>query len=262
MKKILVICVALLVLGMEAFAMNENVVVWEQIYQQADSDQQRLSVLLKIIDLKDSEFAPVLQKALDELVTRRLESGTTEEQFNKNRLASLLVQELGNLKSIESAESVYNLYNEVTEPVLKGEAAVALGKMRATDYAEKLSFDLASINLQPDPATSRNQEIVALALVQSLNAMRSPLGYEPVFLASMGWYSAASMVRQTAEAALVTMVDDPTDSILKILTDNPSLEIKLKALEASFASKASSDQKIKVASQTLQIRLDRRAIIL
>jgi len=255
MKKALLILAALFVVGIEAFALNENVVVWQQIYEQVDTDDQRISVLLKIMDFKDREFTPVLVGALDKLVSRRLEEGPAGEVYDKNRLARLIVQELGNLKSIEAAESVFILYGEVKEPILKGEAAVALGKMRAVDYAEKLAFDLNSINLRPDPSKSRDQEIV-----QGLESMRSPLGYEPVFLASQGWYSKNSQVKDTAKAALVTMVDDPTDSIIDILVSNPSMEIKNAALAASLSSRASAERKAEVASRALQIGIDRATV--
>lgn len=260
MKKALVILTALLTLGFEAYALNENVVVWQQIYEQVNTDDQRISVLLKIMDFKDREFTPVLVGALDKLVSRRLEEGPANEVYDKNRLARLIVQELGNLKSIEAAEAVYILYGEVREPVLKGEAAVALGKMRAVDYAEKLAFDLNSINLRPDPAKSRDQEILALGLVQGLESMRSPLGYEPVFLASQGWYSKNSQVKDTAKAALVTMVDDPTDSIIDILVSNPSMDIKGAALAASLSSRASAERKAEVASRALRIGIERATV--
>lgn len=260
MKKYLCLFLTLFVLSIEMFALNENVVVWERIYQDTSTDEQRISVLLKIMDLGDREFAPVLVKALEQLITRRLETGTTAERYGKNQLAILIVQELGNLKSAEAAELIFSVYTEVKEPVLKGEAAIALGKIRATRYAETLAYDLSSLNLRPDPAISRNQEILALGLVQSLNSMRSLLGYEPVFHASFGWYSRMSKVKETAKAALLTMVDDPTDSLLSILVTNPSIEIKTTALEASLASKAPAERKALVASKALRIGIERANI--
>jgi len=65
MKKLLIIFLALSAISFNAYALNENVVVWEQIYQQTDRDDQRVAVILKIMEFKDREFAPVLIKALD-----------------------------------------------------------------------------------------------------------------------------------------------------------------------------------------------------
>lgn len=257
MKKALCIYLITVTLGINVFALNENVVVWEQIYQQADKDEQRIAVILKIMELKDREFAPVLIQALDDVVGKRIESGSTNERFNKNRLAVLLVQELGNLKSAEASDLIFSLYEEVKEPILKGEAAIALGKIRASGYAERLAYDLSSLNLRADPSIIRNQEIISLALVQSLNSMRSALGYEAVFLASLGWYSPSSRVKETAKAALITMIDDPTDSLLSIMSGNPSIDTKSAALDAAMTNKASSERKAEVASRALQIGLER-----
>lgn len=257
MKKQYSIFAAMVLTCSGLFALNENVVVWDTIYRKADSYEQRVAIMLKIMEFKDREFAPVLQESLDELISHKRDSGTTNERYAKNQLAMLLVQELGNLKIGESAESVFTLYRETEEPSLKGEAAIALGKMRATDYAEQLAADLQSINLMPDPDSFRGQEIIALGLVKSLDAMRSIKGYEAVFLASNGWYSSVSKVKETAKGALLTMVDDPTDSIMTVVTGNPDLEIKSLALETVLASKAPNDRKATVASKALEIGVTR-----
>ena len=257
MKKKFALLFVFVIACTEIYAINEKVVVWEQIYNDVSTDEKRIAVLLKIMEFKDRDFTPFLSGALDRLINRRLEEGTTDEQYAKNRLARLLVQELGNLKSLEAAESVFRVYEESAEPHLKSEAAIALGKMRAAEYAERLSVDLASINLAPKVSEARSQEIIAIGLVQSLIAMRSTIGYEPVFLASFGWYSSSSRIKETASAALPAMVDDPTDSILDILVTNPSLDIKIAALETSLRTSAPDERKIQVATQALKIGIER-----
>jgi hypothetical protein len=239
------------------FAVNENVAVWEQIYRKADNVDQRISIMLKIMDFKDREFAPLLSEALDDMVVHKIDSGSAKEKFSKIQLARLIVQELGNLKSAEYASSVFAVYTDTADPKLKSDAAVALGQMRATDYAERFAADLQSLNLKPDPAEFRGQEILALGLVQSLDSMRSVKGYEPVFLASLGWYSSVSKVRETAKAALVTMVDDPSESVLNIVVNNSSIDIKTAALESVLASKAPDEKKASVAAAALDIAINR-----
>jgi hypothetical protein len=129
--------------------------------------------------------------------------------------------------------------------------------MRAVRYAERLALDLASLNLRPDPVSPRDQEILALAIVQALDAMRSPIGYEPVFLATRAWYSSSSRVKETAQSALATMVDDPTDSVMKIMVSNPSIEIKSAALEAVLMSKAPMERKASIAAVALKTGIER-----
>ena len=257
MKKIYSAMVLFALCAAGLFAVNENVAVWEQIYRKADNYDQRISIMLKIMDFKDREFAPLLSEALDDIIVHKIDSGSAKEKYSKIQLARLIVQELGNLKSSEYAGSVFGAYNDTDEPNLKSDAAIALGQMRATDYAERFVADLQSINLKPDPAQFRDQEIVALGLVKSLDSMRSINGYEPVFLASLGWYSSVSKVKETARAALVTMVDDPTESVLNIVVNNSSIDIKTAALESVLSSKASDEKKASVAKTALDIAINR-----
>lgn len=257
MKKALAAGAALILSGFSAFAINENVIVWEEIYKQVDSNAQRYSVMLKIMELKDREFTPMIQSALEDLVASRLDFGSAAERHDKTELAKLLVTELGNLKSVEAAETVFMVYTETADPVLKAASATALGAMRANQYAEQLIADLKDINVGPQASQGREQEIVALGLVKGLETMRAPAGFEQVFLASFGWYSPKSMVKDVAKAAVKTMVDDPTDSLLKVFRDNQELDIKLAALEAELASKADSGKKLDFARQALLWGIER-----
>ena len=87
--------------------------------------------------------------------------------------------------------------------------------------------------------------------------MRSPIGYEPVFLAAQSWYSSFSRVKDTAKASMLTMLDDPSESLITILLKNPSLEIKIIALDTLVSSKAPADKKIEGASKGLKIAIER-----
>jgi hypothetical protein len=259
MKKFFIVCAITAVLCVQAYAANEDVAVWEKIYNDVNSDEQRVAVMLKIMDFKNRDFTPVLVNALDKIVNSPVNAGSNTEKYNRNILTRLLVQELGNLKSPEAMELVFRVYDENPDAVIKEEAAIALGKIRATRYAERLALDLSAINLGPKPSIGRSQEIIALGLVQSLGSMRAAIGYEPVFLAANGWYSSFSRVKETAAAALPVMVDDPSESIMSIVDGNPSLDIKIAALEAMLASKAPNERKIEVAALALKIALERTA---
>lgn len=259
MKRLFSLIIAVAALSASAFALNDKVVVWEKIYRDANTDTQRIAVLLKIMEFKDREFAPILTQGLDQLVTGGIETGTVAARNDKNLLARLLVRELGDLKSPEAAELVFRVYTDSKESILKGEAAVALGKIRSVEYAPRLALDLSGINTGPKPAIARDQEILALGLVQGLNAMRASEGYEAVFLASLGWYPSSSRVKETAKAATLTMVDDPGESLMAILAVNPSMDIKTTALETELASNAPSDRKIEFARKALKIGIDRVA---
>lgn len=259
MKKYLV--AALMVAwSVSLYAVNENVVMWERIYEETRSDEQRMAVMLQIMEFQDKDFSPVIQKALEELASTSLTKGSTTELRNKVELAKLIVRELGNLKALESADTILAVYKETKDEFLKAEAAIALGKMRAITTSEQLARDLSDMNQPTDADQKRYREIIALGLVQSLQVMRSPLGFEPVFLAGAdGWYSAGSGVKEAARNATLTMVDDPTENIMVIVEKNPSVDIKIKALEVAMASKATAERKNVVAAKAFVIGVERVA---
>lgn len=245
---------ALLLLGLltlPALTADEKTAVWERIYKNSFSDEQRFAVMLNIRELKDKSFGPLLNDSLLDLLTRQIEKGTLNEINAKRDLTKLLVQELGDLRNLEAAPQVFKTYDEVQDPILKGEAVLSLGKMRAVEFAPDLARQLTIFNFQPKPDEARKNEIIAYSLVQALEIMRSPEGFEPVFFASIGWYSGKSQVKEIARKALKNIVDDPTDSLVKILKSSTDLVMKLRALEAADESKASVDNKAKVALAAL-----------
>ncbi len=243
-----------LILGFGSFVhADEKSAVWERIYRNAVNDEMRYAVMLNIRELRDRQFGNLLIEALTDLLSRRIELGNNNEVEVKVRLATAIVQELGDLKEVASADQVYQVYKEVVNyPFLKSEAAMSLGKMRASDYIPNLARDLADTNLQPNRDKAAAQEIVAFGLVQSLATMKDARGYEPVFFASIGWYSSQRKVKETSRAMLKIMVDDPTEPLLKIIQNQPTPVNKLKALEAEDESKAPATGKALVALAALE----------
>ena len=239
------------------FAQSEDIAVWEQIYRSAQNDEQRVDTMTKIVEMHDRAFAPFMIQALDELTRSQLSLGTPQQVAAKNKLALMIVRELGSLEIGEAFEAVWQAYLDARDPALKAASAVTLGQIQATEYAPRLALDLASINLAPVASNSRAQETVALGLVTSLWMMKEPVGFEPVFLASIGWYSTVSKVKDTAKQAVATMVDDPTDSLTNILGSNPDISVKQMAVEAAFASKAPVARKLALLRKALRIGLDR-----
>lgn len=251
MKKIL--CVLILAALGAGLSADERSAVWERIYRNAVSDELRYSVLLNIRELHDRQFGILLTEALTDLNTRRIGLGNSNEVEVKVRLATAIIQELGDLKESAAADQVYQTYLEAAQfPFLRSEAAVALGKMRAVEFVPNLARDLADINLQPNRDSSASQEILAFGLVQSLAAMKDARGYEPVFFASIGWYSPQRKVKETARALLKGMVDDPTEPLLKVLQSQPDSGSKLEALRAEASSQAPDAGKARVALAALQ----------
>ena len=248
MKKFLTSIVLVALAAVSIVSADEKSAVWERIYRNAVNDEMRYAVVLNIRELHDSQLGTLLVDALTDLVSRRIELGNNNEVEVKVRLATSIIQELGDLREAPAAEQIFQVFKEITNyPFLKAEAAMALGKIRATDYVPELVRALADLNLSPNRDKASAQEIVAFGLVQGLATMKDARGYEPVFFASIGWYGPQRKVKETARTALKTMVDDPTDSLVKILQSQPEPANKLRALEAEDQSKAADSRKAELA---------------
>jgi hypothetical protein len=243
-----------LALGTISFvSADEKSAVWDRIYRNAVNDEMRYAVLLNIRELHDRQFGTLLTDALTDLVSRRIELGDNNEVEVKVRLATAIIQELGDLKEVAAADQIFQVFKEINNyPFLKAEAAMALGKIRATDYIPDLVRALSDLNLSPDRDKAAAQEIVAFGLVQALATMKDARGFEPVFFASIGWYGPQRKVKETARDMLKTMVDDPTDSLLNILQGQAQSGNKLSALEAEEQSKAPDSRKASVALAALE----------
>jgi hypothetical protein len=234
-----------------SLAADESIDIWTQIYRESRTDAAKYQVMLKIMDFRNKDFTPMIQDSLDDLYNRRIESGGTTEKYDKTQLARLMVQELGNLKATDAADRIFAIYQDVGDAYLKSDCAIALGKLRATTFAYRLARDLADINLAAKGTDTRPQEVLAYGIIQALDSLRSPLSFEPLFLASLAWYPNSSHVRELAKQVLPKIFPDPSEQLMTIIEKNDRLEVKLAALEAEIASKAPTAAKIGVARLAL-----------
>jgi len=227
------------------------------MYQVSETDSQRLSIINKVVDFKDRAFAPLFVEALSGLYESRIEKGTPLEIRDRIDLAKLLVREIGNQRITEGEPLVKAVYLDVKEPFLKSEAAISLAKFGNQEMVPKLNRDLLDINLTPDPASSRLQEVLAYGLISAFGLYKIPETYEAVFIASLSWYPRSSGIKQLAQSVLPLLSDDPKDFLANIIRGDRSYEYKLAALDAEKNSKAPKESKIFVAQTALSAGLEK-----
>jgi hypothetical protein len=252
-KRIVISILLLMIIVYGAAYANEVSAVWARLYGRARSMQQQYDIMLNIVELDDRDMIPTLSSALEELLLNQRNLGSTTEKALHTRLTKLIVMELGTLKALETADYVWDVQQTADDPILKGEAIIALGKMGAKEYADEIAMILRNLNLNLDPGENvRFDETIAYACVMALGRMKELVGYESVFFAARGWYSSLSRVKEKAKSVLVTMVDDPTSELLDILTSYSEFDIKLDALRTSYDSKAPAGNKLEVAKAALR----------
>lgn len=226
---------------------NETVRVYGLIMASAETVQQRYAVALSMAALNDPGAAIYALDALDWVLANRsgIRPGSDRELYE--RLTQVLARSLGDWRYTNAAASLMRVVDDSPDPLTRSEALIALGSMRATEYAEKIALILRDLNLAP--ASDRDAgETLAYGAILALERMRSPLGFAPLFFASEGWYS--RRVREQAERSLPLVLDDPTTVVREII-EKESLERKIRAFELLMRSKAGTESKIGTAALSL-----------
>ncbi|WP_020611552.1 hypothetical protein [Sediminispirochaeta bajacaliforniensis] len=232
---------------------NEVTAVWGRLYGRASTVDHKLAIMQSIVEQHDRDMIPVLTSALDEQVRNLSNQRSATEETQAYELIKMIVKELGRLKASQAATYTWEVVEAVDDPFLKGEAVIALGKMGARQYAGQMATMLRNLNFNYDELENqRANEVFAYALVLALERLKAEEGYEPIFFASMGWYSSLSGVKERAKQALAVIVEDPTQQLHSIMENNERYSVKTAALDAGLASQAPDEAKASLATFALQ----------
>ncbi|RKX87244.1 MAG: PBS lyase [Spirochaetes bacterium] len=227
---------------------NEVSAVWTRLFRRSVSLSQKSNIMASIVEQHNRDMIPVLMEALEEQVGSLEGSGDVTARLQVSDYTKMIIKELGRLKANEAATYIWQIVEAVDDPFLKGEAIIALGKVGARQYTNKLNLLLRNLNFNlGNIQDQRKNEIVAFALVIALERLKQPESYSPLFFASTGWYSSQSGVRAKAGESMLTILDDPTEQLMQIIKDNKEYDIKLAALVAGSKSKAGDANKAALA---------------
>ncbi|MGO8692213.1 MAG: HEAT repeat domain-containing protein [Rectinemataceae bacterium] len=247
--KRLVPIIALFFFGAVLVFADETTEVYKRLFLEAQGLRQKYTAALNLVQLQDPSVAPALSDALTELISTQKSYEQASDKELYAQTVRIVAQALGDYKYIDAAPSLWDAVQQVPDPLVKAEALMALGKMHALDYAERISLLLRDLNFKPTQDPDYGEK-VAYGAIFSLEKLRDIRGFSPVFFASVGWYS--QRVRQEAAQALPNIVDDPTDPIMPIIQNEPS-DRKVLALKAEVDSNAPNDRKIQAAVYALAI---------
>lgn len=247
MKRLICLAVAVLAISTTGLWADEETEVYRQIYLGAEGLQQKYAAALNLIELKDRSVAPVLSEALGELIRTQNSYLDPSEKEAFARTVRMLAVALGDYKFDDAAPFLWALVQQVREPLARADALIALGKMRATTYAERIALMLRNFDIAPGPDKDADEK-VAYGCIIALEKLKDPQGFMPVFYATDAWYN--QRVRQQAERSLPNIAADPTDPIMELIRNETS-ERKIAALRQNAVSQAPLDRKIKAAMLAL-----------
>ena len=232
---------------------SDKAEVWSRLYKRSFLPELKYAIMLNIVELNDRAMIPLLEEILSNDIIANLNnkrSVTEERDFIE--LTKLVVSELGELKAKSSSSLVYTIAEETSDPLLKAEAVIALGNMRANNYIDEISLILRNINLRPVKGLSAELEAeskIAYGSIAALDRFRNIQGYSSVFFASVGWYD--QRVRFFADKVLKTIVENPVEALIPIITDG-SFSDKDKAISEVQLCNAPEADKAKAAREALK----------
>ena len=247
-RKMLLPALILATLAIPAFA-NDSVRVYGRLLGEVVSVEQKYAVATSIVSINDPASASYFANTLDWALSNRSALRTMSERETYERLTRILLKSLGEWRYTNAADSVMRAVEDSPDALTKAEALIALGNMRAVEYAERISLMLRDLNNEPS-ADREYGEKIAYGCVLSLEKMRSPVGFAPLFFASEGWYS--KRVRDQALRSLPLILDDPSEAVSDLMkVETPPRMIR--ALDLELRSAAPAGAKTSVAKLALSM---------
>ncbi len=247
-KKMLLLALVMSILVVPVLA-DDAVRVYGRLLGEVASVEQKYAVATSIVSINDPAAASYFSDALDWALSTRSAIRTMSERETYERLTRILLKSLGEWRYTNAAVSVMRAVEDSPDALTKAEALIALGNMRAVEYAERISLMLRDLNNEPSADRDAGEKI-AYGCVLSLEKMRSPVGFAPLFFASEGWYS--KRIRDQAARSIPLVLDDPSGAVSDLIkVETPPRMIR--ALELELRSAAPTGSKTSVAKLALSM---------
>jgi HEAT repeat protein len=234
MKKLIVVLILTLMTAVLGFSSTEEVQVYEFLYNSAPNHAAQLDILQNMSQARLSGAGEFYAKALRKLLADYKNIKDVTEKNAADDQAMLLAAMLGAEKYTQAAPDLWLLVDAFSAPLVKAEALMALGKVRATNYLPQIIRVLESINASPT-SDRLNGERIAFGAIISLEKFQDPSGYLPVFFASTGWYS--DRIKSQATKSLPFIAQDPAPYMIQVVKgagyDYSSKFLALRTIESS-----------------------------
>jgi HEAT repeat protein len=236
---------------------GERSAVWSRLYRNTSSLDEKLAFMQGVARNPTPDFIPLLIAALDELNERRERITDAGDLPTYVALTQIVVRLIGEAGAVEAGRLVLDVSRHADDPQLRGEAILTIGRLGMRESASDAAITLRNLNLNLDPAKKAGAEALAFACILALERLKEPVGFTPLFYASIGWYSPESGVRSRAAAVMNDLVDDPTDMLFDVVRLERNPRFKLEGLLAAERSRAPLSGKIKIATEALRQSLVR-----
>jgi len=249
MRKNIVFLLVLMTATTAVFAGPEEVDVYTWLYNASQSNSGQLDILMQMEQARLTGAGEFYARALRRLLSEYRNITNVTEKLAADDQAMILSALLGAEKYTQAAPDLWLTVELFAAPLVKAEALMALGKIRATTYFPQVRRVLEVLNGAPtsDPL---NGERIAFGAIIALEKFGEPNGYLPVYFASTGWYS--DRIRQQAKRSLPFIAKDPAPYMLEIVKESTyDYTAKYNALEHIEGTDAPNADKANVAVAAL-----------
>jgi hypothetical protein len=227
------------------FGASEELEMYTRLYNGARTFQDRLGILRSVQEDSISDAVEFYAMAIHHVVVEYPNVRGNQELEATEQMVRLLAQVLGEAKHRESAADLFRAEEIYSNPLVKADIIMALGKMGATEFLPQLVQLLKDLNsgLTTDRLAG---EQVAFGLIDALENFADPSGYLPVFMASIGWYN--ERVKSRAVAALPRILADPAEPLTEVINSpGYAYTVKFQALQNIENAQIAEDKKAAVA---------------
>ena len=249
MKRPLIFLALIIVTAAFCFAGPEEVDIYAYLYNASLTNSAQLDILQSMAEAKLTGAGEFYAKALRRLVSEYKNIRDVTEKNAADEQAMILSALLGAEKYTQAAPDLWLVVEAFSQPLVKAEALMALGKIRANSYLPQVIRVLNSVNASP--TTDRlSGERIAFGAIIALEKFGDPSGYLPVFFAATGWYS--NRIKDQALKSLPLIAKDPTPFMLEVVK-GPGYNIPTKylALQTIERAEVSNQNKVGVAVEAL-----------
>jgi HEAT repeat protein len=249
MKKLINVCILMIAVAVWGFSASEEVQIYEYLYNATPTNAGQLDILQDMAESRLTGAGEFYAKALRKLISEYKNIKDVTQKNAADEQAMLLSALLGAEKYTQAAPDLWLVVDGFTAPLVKAEALMALGKIRATNYLPQVIRVLESVNASPT-ADRLNGERVAFGAIISLEKYADPTGYLPVFFASTGWYS--DRIKNQAAKSLPLISDNPSPYMLQVVKGSAyNYSTKYTALKTIEAAKVDNKDKAEIAVAAL-----------
>jgi HEAT repeat protein len=222
---------------------SEELDTYTRLYGVASSGADRLGIIQQVAESNIPDSAEFYAMALERLLASHpTMSGATELGF-ADEIARRLAELLGDAKHLPAAGNLWRVANTFSNPLVRGDAITALGKMEAVALLPQIVKVLTDLNETPTVDRLAGEQ-VAFSAILALESYKDASGYLPVFFAAAdsAWYS--ERVKNRARVAFPRILEDPSEPLTQVI-QSPAYPyaIKYMALQAIENSGIPEDKK-------------------